>query len=235
MKRLTTCLLALILLFSGCGIPSFETEKADFYKAWDRALQVGRLAKAVRGNQASEYPEELNLAEHPGLVTAGDFTGPIFCFGDPLYIPDMTKKEYTASNPLPADLEARVYRSLALEFQRSEHEAEFFSEEKLQALRRGEIPVVYMVLECTGYAGEGREYKDGVKTVQVMTLTWRTSFYSAGTGELLGWEAQPRKYASATFMDGSYYTKDANGNFVFSKHAGGVDELAPALALLLAS
>ena len=31
MKRLTTCLLALILLFSGCGIPSFETEKADFY------------------------------------------------------------------------------------------------------------------------------------------------------------------------------------------------------------
>ena len=231
-SKLIACILVCCLCLGACGSPDFETEKAKFYKAWEKALPVKQILAEARSRYAAEYPEELDLATHPGLVTAAQFTGPVICFGDPLYIPDMEKPEYLETNPLPEDVKARNFISLPLKFQRQPYEEAFFSGEKLAALQKKEIPVIYMVIECTGYAGAGTSYKDGSRTVQVQTRTWRTSFYNFSTGELLAWENAPRRYASANVMDDSYYEEDQNGNLIFIKHIDGRDELDPVIEML---
>ena len=135
-RKLIVCILLCCLCLGACGSPDFATEKAKFYKAWEKALPVKQILATARSRYAAEYPEELDLAAHPGLLTAADFTGPIICFGDPLYIPDMQKPDYLEMNPLPEDAAARVYISLPLKFQRQSYEGEFFSDAKLAALQK---------------------------------------------------------------------------------------------------
>ena len=233
MKKVLTCILALCLSLTGCGMPDYETEPAKFMQAWDAALPTGKILKAAREHYRTDYPAALNLAEHPGLVTAEDFTGPIICFGDPLYIPNMEKTEFTEKNTLPEDLKARRFESLTRAFELREDRDAFFSEEKLAALKKRDIPVVYMVVECTGYGGAGTEYRKGTQTVRVQTLTWRTSFYRYDTGELLAWEDQPRHYEmNMTLEENNGFRTDQNGNYVFSNLLPAGSPLDPAFGLL---
>ena len=93
--------------------------------------------------------------------------------------------------------------------------------------------MVYMVVECTGYAGAGTEYKKGTQTVLVQTLTWRTSFYRYDTGELLAWEDQPRHYEmNMTLEENDGFRTDQNGNYVFSNLLPAGSPLDPAFGLL---
>ena len=180
MKRLCFCILAVLLCLTGCRAPDFQTERAKFMQAWDAALPVGQILQKARENYRTEYPDALNLSDHPDLLTADDFTGPIICFGDPLYIPDMEKRAFTEKNVLPEG-------------------------------------VVYMVVECTGYAGAGTPYRKGTQTVLVQTLTWRISFYSFDTGQLLAWEDQPRHYEmNVKLEENKGFTTDQNGRYVFA-------------------
>lgn len=218
MKRRCFCILAILLCMTGCGVPDLQDEPAKFMQAWDASLPTRQILRTARENYQTQYPAALDLAEHPGLVTADDFTGPIICFGDPLYIPDMEKTEFTERNSLPESLKARVYQSIARAFELRDDDENFFSNEKLEALKKDKIPVVYMVVECTGYGGAGTEYKKGTQTVRVQTLTWRTSFYSYDTGELLAWEDQPRHYEMNMMLEeNDGFKTDQNGNYVFSE------------------
>lgn len=233
MKRLYFCILAVLLCLTGCRAPDFQTERAKFMQAWDAALPVGQILKKARENYQAKYPDDLNLSDHPDLLTADDFTGPIICFGDPLYIPDMEKRAFTEKNVLPEGLKAKVFQSTARAFELRDDGGAFFSNEKLKALKKHEIPVVYMVVECTGYAGAGTPYRKGTQTVLVQTLTWRISFYSFDTGQLLAWEDQPRHYEmNVKLEENKGFTTDQNGRYVFAGLLRAAGPADPAFDLL---
>lgn len=90
-----------------------------------------------------------------------------------------------------------------------------------------------MVVECTGYAGAGTPYRKGTQTVLVQTLTWRISFYSFDTGQLLAWEDQPRHYEmNVKLEENKGFTTDQNGRYVFAGLLRAAGPADPAFDLL---
>ena len=200
MKRVFLIIMVLmLLLFTGCSAknPSLEEKPGAFYDVWDQAIQKEKVLSVAMKNYAAEYPEELNLATHPGLLTMDDFTGPIVCFenaerkwanGYYTYVPDMTAKKYMEHNELPADeLKASTYISMSVF--RKNYCSEVMTDEKLAAIQQRKIPVIYMVTEYTGYEGS-KLYDIG----PIYRRHIRNSFYRLDTGELIAWESEERHY-----------------------------------------
>lgn len=237
---LTVCLCTALLTGCAANIPDLETERYAFYEMWDKSLPIDKILKKAAENCAFDYPEELNLARHPDLLSAADFTGPIICFYDPdsthypvgtgkMYIPNMAKERFITSNYFPKGNESRLWHAMAAILKDKDYETDFVSKEKLLALKQKKLPVVYMVLECTGYEDSaGIEYDIGT----IYTLTFRTGFYSYKTGELLAWEDEPRLYEREYCISSRDQNVDSNGKRVFASFEDGEGILVPTIRLL---
>ena len=220
---------------TGCGskVPGLEETPREFYEAWDKAVQLDKVKEVAAQNYASEYPEELNLATHPGLLTLDDFTGPIVQFKDPkgrnsagwFHTPDMDSEEYKKQNLLQEGLSSKEYCSMKVFAEK--YAPGVVSVEKLAVLQKKEIPVIYMLTECTGYNGfvlydMGETYR----------RCFRNSFYRLDTGELVAWEAEPRYYVELNRMSIQNTSADYNNKRVFAKFEEGSGVLQPTVQML---
>lgn len=236
MKRAFLIITALmLLLLTGCAKnPGLEEDPRAFFAAWDKATQKDKVLEVAAKNYATEYPEELNLATDPGLLTMEDFTGPIVCFDNlkrtnaaiKQYTPDMPAEEYMKSNRLPVDdIKTLLYTEMST-FIKNYPEA--VSDEKLTAIQQRKLPVIYMVTECTGYE-DSIQYNVG----PVYRRHFRNSFYRLDTGKLIAWESEPRHFKELDRMDSRNAPFDFNGKLVFSGYEEGSGVLEQVAAMLL--
>jgi hypothetical protein len=231
-KLLIWILAATLLLVGGCAkkyeIPNLEANRDAFFNVWDSVLPTEKIEKDVLKNRATEYPEALNLETNPSVLSAEDFTGPVFWLRVPgetyinrqQYIPDMTREEFLTNDALPDELELDTRD---LEYLLRGYGGEFASEEKLAALQDGDLPIVYALIESTGYLDGGKTYYyPSGNSVTLYTPTWRVSYYSYPDGELLAWETADRPYQSGESMSLDNTALDVNGKCVLTRRQDGL-------------
>lgn len=239
--RILRCITSFLLLmslfsFGGCGkyIPTLVDDPEDFYEAWDEAAFANIKPNKIK--LADVFPEELNMETHSGLIAPEDFTGPILCFdGEPhpyfngAFIPDQEISDYLANPTRPEEIEFTAFTNSAERIP-----DEFLSDEKLKALKRKKLPIVFAMVECTGYDHSTTFYYRSGTAETVYWLGWRVSFYSYPDCELLGWETAARPYTEPEAM--SLDTTDLlpNGKRVYQKDEEGrsVDEVDVTMKLL---
>ena len=217
---LTLALAVSLLLTGGCAkkydIPDLDTNRDAFFFIWDEVLPTEKIGESVLNNRAAEYPDELNLEIHPGILMAEAFTGPVFWLRVPdekyadrqQYVPDMLREEYLANDSLPDGL---TLETQSFEYAICGNDSAFASEEKLAALQNGDIPIVYALIESTGYLDGGQTYyyRSG-ETDTIYTPTWRVTYYSYPDGELLAWETADRHYQSGESISLDNISTDFN-------------------------
>ena len=215
-----TC--TLCLQFVSCrdkGNPKLADNKTIFCQKWDESTLELIDKEKVFDNLATEYPSDLDLEAHPDLIDIDSFTGPflfvyhpdaVLTIANKAYIPDMAQAEYLRHPSLDSGCSLEVCVSTA-----DRLPDECLSDDKLTNIQSGEIPIMYAVMECTGYGDSTTYHYPSGATETAYVLTWRVAFYSYPDCKLIAWENADRPYnmPESTFDDN--LARDMNGNKMF--------------------
>ncbi len=226
-------LLMLLLPFGGCGkyIPTLADNPDDFYDAWDE--MAFNNIKPDKIQLADDFPENLNMETHSDLIVPDSFTGPIICFTGKtkgIFIPDQEVSDYLANPALPEEIEFTVYKSAAERIP-----DRFLSDEKLKKLKERKLPIVFAMVECTGYDHITTYYYQYSNVPETVCWPgWRVSFYSYPDCELLGWETAARPYGEPEAMSLDSVRLLPNGKRLYRNDGEGafLDELDVTMKLL---
>lgn len=152
------------------------------------------------------FDESLDLAEHPGLLSVKEVTGPFLRIqkgsGD-RFIPDLIGSDIVDNPELPDDVEIVPEDE---DFFPKEYLPMIQTREKIAGAAAGKQPVVYAVLEYLGYRSAG-EYGSNGDFVLYYHVT-RVSFYSMNTGEMLGWMTTSKSRTGPWVLMSNQYASD---------------------------
>ncbi len=156
------------------------------------------LTEAVAAQIREQYEqrtfdEALDMSEHPALLNRADISGlffEIYTAGGERYIPDVG-----LSDPLPSLPEDTVIK------QTDAIPEEYLALMSLESIKD---PVIYGLLEFTGYGNAG-EYSGGLTMHYHRT---RVSFYRYDTGEMVGWMTTSKQRSGSMMLRRSDYKYD---------------------------
>lgn len=215
-----TVILTTLSLITGCQKapenPKLAEDPKHFYQEWDEAAFGNIDTTSLQEKLAATFPEHLNMEENSGLVQPEDFTGPIICLSgnsdyqlNHIYVPNQDSWQYEKDPLFPEQMEWIQYSPAAERIPE-----EYLSDEKLVQLQNKQLPIVFAVVECTGYSGSRIYYYPSGEDETVYWLDWRVSFYSYPDCELLGWESAGRPYSHPSSMSLQGAHPDGNGHRV---------------------
>ena len=130
-----------------------------------------------------KFDDKLDMSQHPGLVSAEDVTGPFLEIrkGDSFYVPDSVKDSNAGKGDLPSDAEIVVAQKDSFP---KEYKQLLQTGKNVKKAAKGKEPVVYGLMEYTGYGVAGKYNNGGF---MLYYHTSRVSFYDLESNEMLGW------------------------------------------------
>ena len=130
-----------------------------------------------------KFDDSLDMSQHPGLVSAEDVTGPFLEIrkGDAFYVPDTVKDSNAGKGDLPSDAKIVVAQKDSFP---EEYKQLLQTGKKVKKAAKGKEPVVYGLMEYTGYGTAGK-YNNGSFILYYHTS--RVSFYDLESNEMIGW------------------------------------------------
>ena len=131
------------------------------------------------------FDEKLDMSQHPGLVSAEDVTGPFLEIrrgdGGTFYVPDTVKDSNAGKGQLPSDAEIVVAQKDSFP---KEYKQLLQTGKKVKKAAKGKEPVVYGLMEYTGYGVAGKYNNGGF---MLYYHTSRVSFYDLDSNKMIGW------------------------------------------------
>jgi hypothetical protein len=151
MKCLIGIIIALLstLVFIGCSATDSENLPSSGLAEAESVFDIPAIYAAFEA-YGREFPDALNMAANPGLVTEADVTGPFFILPDTqgsMIVPDADYDSATRAAELPDDYSLISDPDTYLTFYRDILE----TSEKLAAVANSGQETVFVAMEVVGY------------------------------------------------------------------------------------
>ena len=179
--------------------PPLPEEQSSLLSAEDAAAVLMEIY------DGREFTEELDLSAHPGLLSNADVTGPFLMIrkeGGSRFVPDLVGSDIVDNPELPEGAEIVAADAAAFPM---EYIPLIQTDEKMSEAASGKRPIVYALLEYTGYGNAG-DYNNGNFTLYYHQS--RVSFYSLDTGEMVGWMKTSRSRSGPYMLMTNQYAND---------------------------
>ena len=177
-------------------------------------IPVDDAVESLKGIYDSrEFDEKLDLSQHPGLVTAEDVTGPFLELrksDGSFYVAD-TSVDNKDKGKLPSDVE--IVEAKEDSFPK-EYRQLIQSGKNAKAAAKGKEPMVYALMEYTGYGLAGNYNNGGFK---LYYHTSRVSFYSTENNEMLGWVNTTESRTGPFILYSNQYGSDGTHPILYFK------------------
>ena len=178
-----------------------------------------------------EFDESKDLSQHPGLLSADQVTGPFLEIrksDGSYYVPDVIGSDAGSEKELPKDAEIVPAKEDSFP---QEYRQLLQTGKNVKKAAKGKEPVVYALMEYTGYGTAGNYNNGGFKLYYHNS---RVSFYDLEKGEMLGWMTTSESrhgpfilYTNDYESDGQHPILKFKGGSIWSDTAWtrGLDEL----------
>lgn len=166
--------------------------------AKDKAAVKDAIEKMTKNFEGRKFEDKLNMAEHPGLITAKQVTGPLLEVrkeDGSFYVPDNTEGEKGGAGKLPTGVKIVKAKDSGI------------PKAYREGLKKGkkEDPGAYGLMEYTGYGVAGKYNNE---TFTLYYHTSRVSFYDAETNEMIGWMDTTESRGAPFILYGKDYASD---------------------------